>query len=105
MEMKSIDRDAVLESMAMLLEAYEPLDPQRALSPADAFFAYRLLLYRNPDPSLELPGLLSSAQTYAAFLAGLLASDEFYRTGGLIPAHRSLMAEVEGFRFWFDTTD
>jgi FkbM family methyltransferase len=105
----NLDRDDILDrvcdSVAAVLQAYRPIDPGSQLCPADAFFAYRLLLGRHPDKAAELPHLASTSQTYREFLTSLLTSQEFYQTGGFLPPHAVLMAEVEGFRFWFDTSD
>jgi FkbM family methyltransferase len=97
--------DRVFDSVTTLLQAYRPIDPGDQICPADAFFAYRLLLSRHPDKATELPNLASTSQTYREFLTSLLDSQEFYQTGGFLPPHAVLMAEVEGFRFWFDTSD
>lgn len=97
--------DALVESLKDVLATYQPLELGRRVEPIDAFYAYRLLLGRNPDPDAELPALLAGRPTLRAFLSGLLSSREFYQTGGLLPAGRLLMAELEGFRFWFDTAD
>src|SRR5262249_18722168 len=75
------------------------------VNPADGFFAYRLLLGRNPDVLIELPQILSGRQTYREFLTDLLNSREFSYSSGYFPPGHQLMAEVEGFRFWFNTGD
>src|SRR3954470_5378067 len=98
-------KDMLLASRGGLLDADETINPWTKVSPADAFFAYRLLLGRNPGGPGELDAALHGAPTLREFLARLLDSSEFGNTGGFLPAGRLLMTEVEGFRFWFDTGD
>ena len=88
-----------------LLESYRPANPDDAVNPADAFFLYRLLLGRNPDTAVELPGLLSDRRTFRELRQSVLDSDEFAGNGTFTPPHRLWMAELEEFRFWFNTSD
>src|SRR6266568_598196 len=84
---------------------YTPIDHGSELRAVDAFFAYRLLLGRMPDAQTELANLLELRGTYREFLTHLLGSPEFGRSRGYIPGGYMLMAEPEGFRFWFRTAD
>jgi FkbM family methyltransferase len=95
----------LLDDLEQLLQVYAPIDPSNRVSPVDAFFAYRLLLGRHPDQHTELPALLNDPRTFREFLNDLLSSPEFGKTAGLFPPGQFLMAEVEGFRFWFNTSD
>ena len=97
--------DEVVNGFKSLVGVPGSVDPGRPVNPADAFFAYRLLLGRNPDTTSELPGLLNSEQTFRQFMTKLLESPEYRHCSGIFPAERLLMAEVEGFRFWFNTSD
>jgi hypothetical protein len=56
--------DVLLDGFRRLLQAYRPADPDDAANPADAFFLYRVLLGRNPDPTADLPWLLSDPRTF-----------------------------------------
>lgn len=103
--MNEHDKQAIIDSLVTILDAGSAPDPGAPVALADAFFTYRILLRRNPDEARDLPHLVASRETNRAFLARLLGCEEFRRTGGYLPAGRTLMAEVEGFRFWFDTGD
>src|SRR4051794_13613873 len=92
--------NVLLGRFISLLNSYHGADPGQALEPVDAFFAYRLFLGRNPDPDTELPELLARKGTLRDFLSSLQDSPEFARTGGFLPPQKTLMSEVEGFRFW-----
>jgi FkbM family methyltransferase len=95
----------LLPHLQLLLTSYNDLEYGRQLNPVDAFFAFRLLLGRNPNLVDELPRLLTDGRTFREFLADLLNSDDFsYRTG-FIPPNHLFMAELEDFRLWFNTTD
>jgi FkbM family methyltransferase len=97
--------DMLLDGFRRLLEAYGPADPDGAANPADAFFMYRLLLGRNPDPTVDLPWLLGAHRTFRDLRQTVLDSDEFAANGTFTPPHRQWMAQLEAFRFWFDTSD
>ena len=97
--------NVLLGRFISLLNSYGSADRGKALEPLDAFFAYRLFLGRNPDAQEELPNLLSRKETLREFLCTIQESPEFARTGGFFPPQKLLMAEVEGFRFWFNTSD
>jgi FkbM family methyltransferase len=84
---------------------YPTLDVGRRINPIDAFALWRTLLRRNPDPASELPTLLSYSGTYRELLTQLADSDEFKRASPILPRGFTWMAEVDGFRFWFDTGD
>ena len=88
-----------------LLESYNNLEYGRQLNPVDAFFAFRFLLGRNPDLASELPHILTDRRSTREFLNALLTSDEFSHCVGFVPPNRVLMAELEGFRLWFNTND
>ncbi|RAM48612.1 MAG: hypothetical protein C6Y22_26875 [Hapalosiphonaceae cyanobacterium JJU2] len=89
-----------------ILQDYKILEYGAALNPVDAFFAYRLLLGRNPNLNNELSFLLSiKNSTYREFINSLLASEEFSKSIGFLPANKKLMSEIEGFRFWFNSSD
>lgn len=93
------------QCLQLLLASYDNIEHGRQLNPIDAFFAFRLLLGRNPDLVSELPRILSDTRTFREFLTELLHSQEFsYRTG-FIPPNRMFMADLNGFRLWFNTTD
>jgi len=95
----------LIHHFQILLEAYQNLDYGRQLNPVDAFFAFRLLLGRNPEPTRELPALLIDTHTFREFLSDLLHSEEFSRCVGFMPPNRVLMAQLEDFRLWFNTSD
>jgi len=99
------DIDIVLNGFRTLLESYRPADPDEAVNPADAFFMYRLLLGRNPNVASELPALLQKPCTFRELRQRVLDSDEFAKGGSLTPPHRLWMTALEGFRFWFNTSD
>jgi FkbM family methyltransferase len=95
----------LIESLKGVLDCYENINLGKEITPIDAFFSYRLLLGRNPDPSIELPGILSISGTFREFLNTLLASEEFSKTVNFMPPNKLLMGELDGFRFWFNTAD
>lgn len=95
----------LIHHFQMLLESYKNLDYGRQLNPVDAFFAFRLLLGRNPDPTHELSTLLTNTHTFREFLSDLLNSKEFSRCVGFMPPNRVFMAQLEDFRLWFNTSD
>src|SRR5262245_29768005 len=97
--------DVLLNGFRALLDSYERADTDEATNPADAFFMYRLLLGRNPDAVSELPGLLEHPGTFRELSQRVLDSEEFAKVGSFTPPHRLWMTELEGFRFWFDTSD
>ena len=80
-------------------------NPNERLRTIEAFFAYRLLLGRTPDLATEIRPIGGSRQTFREFLSSLLASPEFGYSSGIFPSNRMLMSEVEGFRFWFNSSD
>jgi FkbM family methyltransferase len=96
--------DTLIEAFDEVMHAQGPVDPGRPLNPIDAVGAYRLLLGRNPGAA-ELTSFLGSSLTLREFLSTLVASREFSRSGGIFPPDRRLLAEVEGFRFWFNSSD
>jgi FkbM family methyltransferase len=95
----------LLRSFEEILEEGLPVGPGERVRPADAFYVYRLLLGRNPSARREVEDILSSPARFRDYLTAILRSDEFVKTGGFLPAGRTLMAETEGFRFWFDSGD
>ena len=97
--------DALMDGFRTLLESYRPANPDAAVNPADAFFLFRLLLGRNPDPATDLTGLLSDPRTFRELKQAVLDSDEFAGNGTFTPPHRLWMAELDHFRFWFNTSD
>jgi FkbM family methyltransferase len=97
--------ELLVDGFRMLLESYGPADPDRAVNPADAFFMYRLLLGRNPSATVDLPALLRNGRTFRELLQCVLDSDEFARGGTFTPPHRLWMSELDGLRFWFNTSD
>src|SRR4030095_6925791 len=84
---------------------YPKLDVGRRINPIDGFALWRTLLRRNPDPASELPTLLSYSGTYRELLTQLADSAEFKQAQPILPRGFTWMAEVDGFRFWFDTGD
>jgi FkbM family methyltransferase len=96
--------EALVSAFRTLAEQWGPVDYGRQLNAADAFAAYRLLLGRNPSAD-ELRTLVDSPQTLRQFLECLATTWEFERSAGFFPPNRVLMSEVEGFRFWFNTSD
>ncbi|MFH7027167.1 MAG: FkbM family methyltransferase [Heteroscytonema crispum UTEX LB 1556] len=89
-----------------IMQDYKNIEYGAALNPVDAFFAYRLLLGRNPNLVNELPYLLSNnTLTFREFLNNLIESEEFSNNPGFLPPNKTLMAEIEGFRFWFNSSD
>lgn len=88
-----------------LLNSYRPPDPGKNVEPVDAFFAFRLLLGRNPEIATELNDVLNSGLSQRQFISKLLDSPEFFHNVNYLPPGRTLLAELEGFRFWFNTGD
>jgi hypothetical protein len=95
----------LLQHLQMLLASYDNLDHSGQLNPVDAFFAFRLLLGRNPDLTCEFPRILNDTRTFRAFLTELLNSDEFSHRRGFVPPNRVFMAHLDSFRLWFNTND
>jgi FkbM family methyltransferase len=95
----------LMQHLQLLLTSYNNLDYGRQLNPIDAFFAFRLLLRRNPDLTKELPHILADMRTFREFLADLMSSDEFSRCPGFIPPNHVFMSELQDFRLWFNTGD
>jgi FkbM family methyltransferase len=95
----------LLPHLQRLLTSYNDLEYGRELNPVDAFFAFRLLLGRNPNLVEELPRLLNDKRVFREFLADLLNSDEFSQRTGFIPPNHVFMSDLEGFRLWFNTAD
>jgi FkbM family methyltransferase len=96
--------DTLVSAFDDVVRTSGPVDTGRVLNPIDAVGAYRLLLGRSPS-ARELESCLGSSLTLREFLVRLTESPEFDGAGGLFPPNRRLMAEVEGFRFWFNTSD
>ena len=97
--------DALLNGFRALLDSYGRADADEVTNPADGFFMYRLLLGRNPDVVSELPGLLQYPGTFRELRQRVLDSEEFAKVGSFTPPGRLWMTELEGFRFWFNTSD
>jgi FkbM family methyltransferase len=95
----------LIQSLQILLASYNDLDYGQQLNPLDAFFAFRLLVGRNPHLTCELPHILNDTRTFREFLTDLRNSKEFSHHLGVIPPNRVFMADVEGFRLWFNTSD
>ena len=102
---KSLSFKKLLENFTNLLNSYGDIEYGRKLNPVDAFFAYRILLGRNPHVDSELPYLLSDNETYREFISRLLNSDEFKKVAMFMPPNKELMIKLNDFRFWFNTCD
>jgi FkbM family methyltransferase len=70
----------------------------------DALFLYRILLSRMPS-NQELHHFLNSSTKLRETLSQFLNSDEFSKRLDLIPGNHLLMAELDRFRFWFNSSD
>jgi FkbM family methyltransferase len=95
----------LLPHLQRLLTSYNDLEYGRQLNPVDAFFAFRLLLGRNPNLVVELPRLLNDERIFREFLDELIHSNEFSPRTRFFPPNRVFMAELPDFRLWFNTTD
>jgi FkbM family methyltransferase len=95
----------LLPHLQLLLTSYNDLEYGRQLNPVDAFFAFRLLLGRNPNLFEELPRLLNDKRIFREFLDELINSNEFSLRTRFFPPNRIFMAELPDFRLWFNTTD
>ena len=95
----------LLPHLQLLLTSYNDLEYGRQLNPVDAFFAFRLLLGRNPNLVEELPRLLTDKRIFREFLDELIHSNEFSLRTRFFPPNRVFMAELQDFRLWFNTTD
>lgn len=93
------------KSFSSLLASYHDVRPDEQISLADAFFLRRLLLERNPHEENELPAVVDSRLPYREFLRGIITSEEFGKQPGFPPPGHIWLAELERFRFWFNTTD
>ena len=58
----------LLPHLQLLLTSYNDLDYGRQLNPVDAFFAFRLLLGRNPNLDEELPRFLNDKKNLSGIL-------------------------------------
>ena len=104
--MEKKNKNKLIENFSNLLDRYHNIEYGRKLNPVDAFFAYRILIGRNPDLNIELPGFLSNdRQTFREFLKSLLNSDEFKNNTSFLPPDKELMVELSDFRFWFNSSD
>ncbi len=95
----------LIHSLSTVLYNYDDIGMGKAVNPIDAFFAFRILFNRNPNLYIELPRIIDSKQTYRTYLSTLLNSEEFSRQPMFVPPNRVWMAEVDNFRFWFNTSD
>jgi FkbM family methyltransferase len=102
---KAANVSGLMESFSNLLASYDNVDLARRISPVDAFFVYRVLLGRNPHRKRDLPGILNTTLTYREFLDSIIQSELFRKQPGFLPPDRIWLAEVERFRFWFNTSD
>ena len=99
-------REELLLHIENVIASYIPIELGAAVSPADAFFCYRILLGRMPSIGTELQQILKiGGTTYREFLNNLLASEEFSKRGTFIPSNHRFMVELPRFRFWFRTED
>lgn len=100
------DQSVLLEKFGELLTDYRSVDFGTKTNPVDAFFAYRLLLNRNPALGVELETLVRiGSTTWREFINELLASQEFSSVLNYLPSGLRLMSQVNGHRFWFDSED
>ena len=76
-----------------------------AVNPADAFFLYRLLLGRNPNASGRPAGVVERPEDVSRTEAERARLGRVCRRRHVHPAAPLWMAELDGFRFWFNTSD
>ncbi len=74
------------------------------LHPCDALFAYRILLGRMPSSVEEINSFFSSV-SHRQFFKKILESREFAGQLGFMPGGHLMMTDVNGFRFWFNSSD
>jgi len=95
---------ALILSRENVLSEYSKIAIGEKLRPCDALFAFRILLKRMPASSEELSNLFSRV-TYREFITGLLETEEFAGQFGFMPGNHRLMTAINGFRFWFNSSD
>jgi FkbM family methyltransferase len=105
--LNNVGTDTLLKSVELICRDWPAPNPYERLNLSDAVYAYRILLGRNPDLQQELSHLiwLSQSKSLKEFLSELLSSKEFQTLTGFIPSNHVLMAELDDFRFWFNTSD
>lgn len=91
-------------NLKMILDGYSEVKVGQMLHPCDGFFAYRILLGRMPSNAQEFDQFTSNI-TYRQFLANLLESREFDGQLGFMPSGQRMMTDINGFRFWFNSSD
>lgn len=92
-------------NFSKIISKYKNIEEGRKLNSVDGFFAYRILLGRNPDLNQELPNILENGSTYREFINTVTNSEEFNNNTSFLPPNRVWMSKVQGFRFWFNTSD
>jgi len=104
---RGVDLSAIRQSAEEIFSDWPAPNPYERLKLLDAIYCYRILLGRNPDLHQELPHLiwLSKFTSLKKFLSEVLSSKEFQTQTGFIPPNHMLMAELDDFRFWFNTSD
>lgn len=105
--MQKILKDQMHNAFSELVDEWNSPEIGKKVSILDCLFMYRILLGRNPDVETELPYLavLSGKKNYREMLGDILASNEFQTQFSFIPSGHILMAELEDFKFWFNTSD
>ncbi|MGO9950824.1 MAG: FkbM family methyltransferase [Dissulfurispiraceae bacterium] len=97
-------KQAIILSVEDMLADYSNIGPGERLLLCDALFAFRILLGRMPSYEQEIDNLFSNV-TYRQFLSNLLESHEYNGQFGFMPGGHRLMTDVNGFRFWFNSSD
>ncbi len=94
----------LISEYSQLLANDQPIEIGQTALLVNKFFAYRIILGRMPQFS-ELLSLAENESTWREFLDTLLSSQEFRGRFDLIPSGLRFMSDVNGFRFWFNSSD
>lgn len=91
--------------LKILLKRTQRLNLDAKSTHSIILFFFRALLRRNLANINELKNVLSFNGTYREMINSLTDSQEFSNIQPLLPTGHLWMSEIDGLRFWFNTSD
>jgi len=91
-------------SLGKIIGEYSPINQSKETEFLDAIYAYRILLGRMPD-TYELDNLSQGVGTWREFINTLISSKEFTTHTEFMPPGLEFMSDLNGLKFWFNTSD